>query len=205
MSMLHDFDFSQFKSKDEILVENLRIENCRITGIQCKFLRILKCNFKNVVFDNSIYEVYTNIKNCEFNGCIFHDTFEGDDLELAIGDSVFSNCLFEGISYQSFSIQSNITNCKLLDCHFKNIQIKGDLCFTGLEINGGEVEHFHFYGNQILQNNLFDIKLKDVSLVGALIQNKMENVIFKNVTLKGYNMDNTFLNCDTNEFTFVPL
>lgn len=205
MSMLQKFDYLQFKSKskDKVFVENISIENCIITGIQCGFLTFLKCSFKNVVFENSLYEVYTCMENCEFVDCKFHDNFEGNDLELVIRGCTFSDCLFENISYNSIQVQSNIINCKMINCNFKKIQIEGDLCFIGLEISGGKVEDFRFTGNQILANEISNMQIKDANLNVALIKNKMENVIFENVILKGYDKENTFTNCDKSGFTFI--
>lgn len=107
------------------------------------------------------------------------------------------------MSYNSIQVQSNIVNCKLINCNFRKIQIEGDLCFIGLEISGGEVEDFRYTGNQILANEFSNMEIKDANLNVALIKNKMENVIFENVTLKGYNKENTFTNCDTSGFTFI--
>lgn len=203
MSILQDFDFSQFMSKNEVLIENHNIENCRISGIKSDFLRIIKCNFKNVVFDNSFYEVYARMENCEFMNCSFRDTFEGDDLELAIHDSVFSNCLFENIGYKSSMVQSDIVNCKFMNCNFTDIQIEGDICLIGAELIGGKIEHFRFAGNQIMKNTFSNMEMKDVDLNVALIDNKIESIIFKNVKVMGYNKDNTFINCNTNDITFL--
>lgn len=193
--MVKDFDFSHFISKDECLLENLNIENCRISGIESGFLRIVKCNFKNVVFETSFCEQYITVRDCEFKDCTFGDTFEGEDLELSIGDSVFSDCLFENVRYQSWQVQSDITNCRLTNCNFKNIQIEGDICFVGLEMSGGKIEHFNFSGNQILQNNFYDMHMSDVNINGALIKNKMKKCEFKNVMSEGYNKDNTYIEC----------
>lgn len=193
--MMENFDFSRFISGNEMLMENLNIENCRISGIKSEFLRIVNCNFKNVVFETSFCEQYITVRNCEFKDCIFKDTFEGDDLELSIGDSAFSDCLFEDVSYQSWQVQSNITNCKLTNCDFKNIHIEGDICFVGLEMTGGKIENFKFSGNQILQNDFSNIHMSDVNVNCSLIKNKMEKCDFKNVTLEGYNKDNTYIEC----------
>jgi uncharacterized protein YjbI with pentapeptide repeats len=87
--MLKNFDLSQFTLGNEMHIENANIENCKISGIQNKFCVISKCNFNNVVFENSFYEVYAKFKECEFRECAFRDTFDGDDLELAVHDNIF--------------------------------------------------------------------------------------------------------------------
>jgi uncharacterized protein YjbI with pentapeptide repeats len=115
--MLKNFDLSQFTSGEEMRIENANIENCKISGIQNKFCVLSKCNFNNVLFENSFYEVYAAFKECEFRECIFRDTFEGDDLELAVHDNIFINCEFQNISYRSFQVQSDVTNCKFINCN----------------------------------------------------------------------------------------
>lgn len=125
--------------------------------------------------------------------CMIED--QKADLELSIGDSVFSGCLFENVRYQSWQVQSDITNCRLTNLNFKNIQIEGDICFVGLEMSGGKIEHFNFSGNQILQNDFYDMHMSDVNINGALIKNKMKKCEFKNVMSEGYNKDNTYIEC----------
>ena len=80
------------------------------------------------------------------------DTFEGEDLELLVKDNIFIDCVFENISYRSFQVQSNVTYSKFVNCNFSNIKMEGDLSFIGLEFQGGKIDNFNFYGNQIMQN-----------------------------------------------------
>jgi uncharacterized protein YjbI with pentapeptide repeats len=196
--MLKDFDLSQFISSEEMHIENANIENCKISGIKNKFCVISKCNFNNVVFENSFYEVYAMFKECEFRECTFRDTFEGDDLELAVHDDIFINCEFQNISYSSSQVQSDVTNCKFINCNFSNIKIEGDLCFVGLELQSGKIDSFSFYGNEIMQNNFSDLQIKDMNLNCAFMKNKMERICFKRTKISGYYEDNIFIDCEPN-------
>jgi hypothetical protein len=196
--MLKDFDLSQFISSEEMHIENANIENCKISGIKNKFCVISKCNFNNVVFENSFYEVYAMFKECEFRECTFRDTFEGDDLELAVHDNIFINCEFQNISYSSSQVQSDVTNCKFINCNFSNIKIEGDLCFVGLELQSGKIDSFSFYGNEIMQNNFSDLQIKDMNLNCAFMKNKMERICFKGTKISGYYEDNIFIDCEPN-------
>lgn len=200
MSVLQDLDLSQYISKENVHIENVNIENCKITGIKRKFLIIYNSNFKNVIFENSFYEVYVSFKESVFTDCIFRDSFEGDDLELVIHNSQFTGCRFENISYSSFQVQSDVTNCKFINCSFDNIMIKGDLCFTELELQGGEINGFNFYGNQIMQNNFSNMKIENANLRCAFARNKMNRIAFKNIKLNGYNNENVYVDCDTSGF-----
>lgn len=139
MSSLKNVDLSQFISDKEMRIENAVLENCVISEIQNKILVINRCHFKNVIFENSFNDVYATFKECEFAECVFHDTFEGEDLELVMQDNIFINCVFENISYRSFQVQSNVVNCKFNNCNFTNIMIEGDLCFIGLEMKSGKI------------------------------------------------------------------
>ena len=103
------------------------------------------------------------------------------------------------MKYEAPQVQSDITDCKFMNCNFKNIQIDGDLSINGIEVTDGKIENFHFYGNTIWDNTLSNVQMIDVDLNGALIQNKLKDVCLKNVTLKGYSENNTFDNCNTSE------
>jgi uncharacterized protein YjbI with pentapeptide repeats len=201
--MLKNFDLSQFTLGEEVHIENANIENCKISGIQNKFCVICKCNFNNVVFENSFYEVYAKFKECEFKECTFRDTFEGDDLELAVHDNIFINCEFQNISYTSCQVQSDVVNCKFINCNFSNIKIEGDLCFIGLELQSGKIDNFSFYGNQIMQNIFSDLQIKDLNLNCAFMKNKMERIYFKGTKISGYCEDNIFIDCEPNEIEMI--
>lgn len=204
MNTLKDFDLSPFTTKDEVLIENINIENCKISGIQSKSLRIINCKFKNVIFENSFFEIYACFEQCEFTECIFHDTFEGDDLELAVTDNIFTRCLFENISYMSMDVQSEIISCKFFDCSFINIKAFGDLTLVGLEVHDSKIRDFGFNCSEIRRNNFSDTQMENANIICRFISNNMQNVIFKNVRLRGgdaYSNDkiykeNTFVDCD---------
>lgn len=201
--MLKYFDLSQFTLSEGMHIENANIENCKISGIQNRICVICKSNFNNVVFENSFNEVYATFKECEFRKCMFRDTFEGEDLELAVKDNIFINCVFQNISYRSFQVQSNVTNSKFINCNFSNIKMEGDLCFVGLELQSGKIDSFTFYGNQIMQNNFSDLQIKDMNLNCAFIKNKMERIYFKGTKISGYCKDNIFIDCEQNGIEMI--
>ena len=198
MSMLEYLDLSQFILNGKMHIENASIENRKISGIQNRFVSISKCSFNNVVFENSFHEVYATFKECEFIECMFRDTFEGEDLELLVKDNIFIDCVFENISYRSFQVQSNVTYSKFVNCNLSNIKMEGDLSFIGLEFQGGKIDNFNFYGNQIMQNIFLDLQIKDMNLNCAFIENRMERIDFKGTKISGYCRDNIFIGCEPN-------
>ena len=198
MSMPEYLDLSQFTLNGKMHIENASIENRKISGIQNKFISISKCSFNNVVFENSFHEVYATFKESEFIKCTFRDTFEGEDLELLVKDNIFIDCVFENISYRSFQVQSNVTNSKFINCNLSNIKMEGDLSFVDLELQGGKIDSFTFYGNQIMFNNFSDLQIKDMNLNCAFIKNKMERINFKGTKISGDCKDNIFIGCEPN-------
>lgn len=198
MSSLKNVDLSQFISDKEMRIENAVLENCVISEIQNKILVINRCHFKNVIFENSFNDVYATFKECEFAECVFHDTFEGEDLELVMQDNIFINCVFENISYRSFQVQSNVVNCKFNNCNFTNIMIEGDLCFIGLEMKSGKINNFSFYGNQIIQNYFSDLQIANTDLKCAFMKNKLERIDLREVKINGYCRDNILIECEPN-------
>lgn len=198
MSRLKNVDLLQFISDKEMRIENTNLENCVVSEIQNKILVINGCHFKNVTFENSFNDVYVTFKECEFTECVFHDTFEGEDLELVMQNNLFINCVFENISYRSFQVQSNVVNCKFNDCSFINIVIEGDLCFIGLEMKSGKINNFSFYGNQIMQNYFSDLQIANMDLKCAFMKNKLERIDLGDVKINGYCKDNILIQCESN-------
>lgn len=74
----------------------------------------------------------------------------------------------------------------------------GDLSFIGLEFQGGKIDNFNFYGNQIMQNIFLDLQIKDMNLNCAFIENRMERIDFKGTKISGYCRDNIFIECEPN-------
>ena len=73
-----------------------------------------------------------------------------------------------------------------------------DLSFIGLEFQGGKIDNFNFYGNQIMQNIFLDLQIKDMNLNCAFIENRMERIDFKGTKISGYCRDNIFIECEPN-------
>lgn len=95
-------------------------------------------------------------------------------------------------------LQSNVTYSKFVNCNFSNIKMEGDLSFIGLEFQGGKIDNFNFYGNQIMQNIFLDLQIKDMNLNCAFIENRMERIDFKGTKISGYCRDNIFIECEPN-------
>ena len=117
---------------------------------------------------------------------------------MLVKDNIFIDCVFENISYRSFQVQSNVTYSKFVNCNFSNIKMEGDLSFIGLEFQGGKIDNFNFYGNQIMQNIFLDLQIKDMNLNCAFIENRMERIDFKGTKISGYCRDNIFIECEPN-------
>ena len=72
------------------------------------------------------------------------------------------NQLFERIDYTATSLtKDEYEDCKFVNCNFSNIKMEGDLSFIGLEFQGGKIDNFNFYGNQIMQNIFLDLQIKE--------------------------------------------
>lgn len=198
MSRLNVLDLSQYMANEELRLENQNFKNCKISGIKNKFLTIYRCRFNNVEFENSFHDVYASFKECEFEECVFRDTFQGEDLELVVQENIFIDCVFENICYRSFQVQSNIVNCKFINCNFTDIAIEGDLCFIGLELKSGTIENFSFHGNQVMQNSFSDLQISNMDLECAFIKNRLERIDLKGVKITGYCKDNILIECEPN-------
>ena len=75
--MLKRLDLSQFTLNEKMYIENANIQNCKISEIQNRICVISKCNFYNVVFENSFYEVYATFKECKFKNVCFEILLKG--------------------------------------------------------------------------------------------------------------------------------
>ena len=174
--------------------------------MQFEKVRITNCIFENVIFKNHT-KTTCCIEECEFINCEFHDTFrdeELDDILLVLMNNIFTQCLFENISFYGYNEQSEILHSKFANCNFKNIQLEGNLAIAALTLSEGNVECFSFKGLEIRDNCLINVKLKDLDLKAAVYFNKLENVVFKDVKLTGRIDKNDFINCDESGFTFIP-
>ena len=209
MNERKDFDISEYLKDGVVYLENLRIEDHRIAGLQTEWRKtgfvIVKCVFNNVEFDNHCGRGYARIEGCEFINCVFHDTLGSGRLEVE--KNVFRNCIFEGVSICGVNV-SRIANCSFLNCDFNKIDLKWKTALYDLEIDGGKIEHSSIVRGSIKRIKISDMHMEHMQLRGNFYQNRMESVVFKDVSLVG-NMgdtgtekENIFVDCDTDEFIF---
>lgn len=146
--MVKEFDFSAFETTEkDIRVENQKIENCSITGIQCKNFDFQRCQFHNVIFDSVFKgdeEQSLNIEECEFRNCKFSDKFGGFSVFLTAFNNEFFECQFENVVYHGYMEQSEVQDIKFVNCTFKDIVLLGDLPLSGMEINGGSIKKCYY-------------------------------------------------------------
>ena len=78
------------------------------------------------------------------------------------------------------------------------LNLRGGAGFDVYEFQGGKIDNFNFYGNQIMQNIFLDLQIKDMNLNCAFIENRMERIDFKGTKISGYCRDNIFIECEPN-------
>ena len=205
MSIMNDFNIAKFVTDGKLLLENQKIENCKIAGMQFERVKIKNCVFENVIFENYTKKSFW-LENCEFRNCKFHDVFrdeELDDILLVVMNNVFIDCLFEDISFYGYNEQSEILDNKFEKCKFNKLKLEGNLAIANLMLNGGNIEDFSFKGLEIRDNCIENLQLQELDLMTAVYYNKFENVVFDDVRLTGRINDNNFINCDKSGFTFI--
>lgn len=209
MNERRDFDISKYLKDDKVCLENLRIENCRIAGLQSEWAKkelvIIKCILDNVVFDNHCGRGYVNIQKSEFINCVFHDTLGSGNLEVR--ESIFTNCTFADMNIRGVSV-SSVAKCHFTDCDFNNVDLKWNFSLYESEINGGKIDHCSIAEGYVSEIKVSDLQIEHVQLNGAFEQNRMESVIFKDVLLvgsmgeAGSEAENVFIDCDMDGFMF---
>jgi len=195
--------FTEMQSKYFRLMK-MEIENCSIEGIESKDIKFRDCVFHNVTFDNHYETGYVSIEHCTFIHCVFHDTF-GDGM-LEVKDSLFQNCLFEGIGMEKEDGVFNMNTSEFIDCTFREIIWKGGGVFFGSKIKKGTMEHIYYKTNDISRSTFSDLQIDTMELEVEEISfydNQLNAVIFKNMTIKGMVEDNHFVDCDTSGLTFI--
>jgi hypothetical protein len=209
---MKDFDVLKYLRGEDVYLENLKIENCRITGLQEEWdkrkLLISKCTLQNVVFDNHCGRGYVEITDSTFENCSFYDTLGNG--HLTVKDSLFQNSLFESVYLsEDARIGSSIERSKFLDCSWKNVILLWDIGFYGVEIYGGRVENSNFVGQVMDECQISQFQMENVDLKLILIRNRLEHVEFKNVVLNGYMSgknsakENIFKGCDTSGLKYT--
>lgn len=208
MSTMQDFDYSQYIINGEMVLENLDLKDCKISGITNRNLVICNCNLTNVVLDNHFSEGYITFEGCRFLKCHFYDTYVGNAIELIVVNNAFEDCIFENIKYNLCAGQSEVQESKFTNCTFRNIAIDGQMCFIGLDVCGGSIIHLDLHCENIMNNQFTDMKMEQVNINRGFIKNKMNNIVFDEVVLHTSNYekmykDNEFVECNTDGLTII--
>ena len=190
--------FTGMQSKNFRLIK-MDIKECSMEGIKSDDIRFRDCFFHNVIFDSHFDACYVSIEHCTFIDCVFRDMFEDGHLHLT--DSLFQNCLFEGVSMEKEDGILGVNRIEFMGCTFKEIVWKGTGVFSRSQIKGGAMERIFYKNDDISFNEFSDIQIEDMELVVdaelGFYDNQINSVVFKNATLKGLMEDNEFVNCDT--------
>lgn len=200
-------DPTEYIIKGNLRLKNLILENYVITNIRSKKVQLHMSTFRNVIFENHFEDNDVVIKKCTFINCSFHDAF-GNDSNLEMQDCMFQDCLFENVSMDIKGEISTILNVQIINCTFKNMDLKGSFEISYLDVSRGMMEDIDCLGSDLSYSRFSNVMLKNVNLKLALLNNKFESVIFQSVTLKGCmglggKNENEFLQCDTSGFTFI--
>ena len=199
-----DFDLSRYLKDGEVHLVDVKIENCRITGRQCKASYFIKCVFHNVVFERNFEWDVISYEKCKFTNCVFHG--ELGKSYLILQDNLFKNCLFEDISMEFDGEMSCMADNGFFDCNFTNVKLVRDIEFLSQTVCGGKIEEAFLISSNMTMNQFTDMQMENVRIIASYSDNVMASVVFDNVTLEweadeSYDDGNLFYECDTTGFT----
>lgn len=207
MNSLKDFDVSDYIKDGEVLLRNLRIENCRIAGLELQNIRLIRinnCVLENVTFQNC-FKYGVIISESTFIDCRFHDTINGDksyDGVLSLRHSAFTDCLFDDVDLYVCE-ESSVAKCYFWNCTFKNVDITGGIETGSSFWIGGTMEDLAYKVVYIDNCEFYHMKMQHMDIGAGIDGNRFEDIKFENVTVRGRNGGNTFVDCDTDGYTFV--
>lgn len=200
---MKEFNWEEFTRNDKVRIENINVENCQVIGTHREWVEIINCQFRNVIFHNVYEDNCVDIEDCEFINCTFQDTFDGDSVLMTYFRNRFKDCLFENVVYNGYTEQSEIIDYnKFFNCHFRNIEIKGDVTLMDMEINGGSIERLVYEANIITGCRFSNVLMKNILIRAYLTENIMEKVTFEDVVIQGKEDHNDLINC-INEFKLI--
>jgi len=219
MSEQKEFDLSIYLQDGQVCLENLRIENCKIVGLQCKAGYFKGCVFEHVVFDYQFEQRIIIFEECEFTKSEFHGNLK--KTQMVLRDNLFKGCLFENIFLEFMEGgRSVITDNGFFDCVFKNVKSEQELQFTNQMICGGKMEEFSLLLDVTqalcsqqcsnMQHNIFsNMQMENVHFMAAYNDNVMESVSFWNTAIEwileldnaNSQDNNKFYECDTSGLT----
>lgn len=210
MSRYENFDFSAYLQNGDIRLENLKIENCKISGQQCRANYFKNCCFHDVLFEYSDKQELIIFEDCEFTGCVFQGDLK--ETSLAIMDSLFKDCTFEHISLEfAEGARTAIKESGFFNCNFKDIRTKQEIYFANQTVSGGKMENvsllldipmaLSYQQCSAVHHNLFsDVKMDNVCFMGDYDSNVMDSVDFAHTTIEWILMLDNSSGFDNNEF-----
>lgn len=204
--MSKEFRLSAFAVEGGYRLENQTVENCRIMGIQYRNFDFIDCRFHKVIFENAFEGEtgqYVNIQGCEFTDCEFRNQYRGIGVRLNLHCNVFTDCRVINTVYHGYMEPSEIRSNRFINCHFRSIEIQGNVSLSGLEMTGGSIRYIDYIGSSITQSTFSGITMEDILVKAALTDNRMENVVFRDVTIRGSGDDRNELENCTNRYTFI--
>jgi len=202
--------FDDYFQYCDVYMEESRFKKCEFhgkQGRQCKSFEITGCTFENVLFDNQFKDSLIAVEDCHFRHCEFRGMFGSGDFALC--NSQLENSLLENINMGPGEESALVAECEFLNCSLKNIEIKREIEFDELDIREGKIEYLNCIKSDIQECHFFKVCLENVYLESNFLDNDMDSVVFRNVTLKGTMRDksdieeNVFINCDTSGFTYL--
>lgn len=204
--MVKEFRLSAFAVDGGFRLENQTVENCGIMGTQYNNFAFIKCTFHGVVFENTFVGApgqYVHIRDCEFTDCEFRDQYRGIATRLICYNNIFTDCRVVNMVYHGYEEQSEICGNRFIDCCFRGIEIQGDIRVSGMEAIGGSMRYVDYIGSRITRSTFTDMSIEDILIKANLTDNRMENVLFRDVTVRGNDNDRNELVGCTNRYTFI--
>lgn len=203
MSEKREFDLSEYLKDDEVYLENVRLENCRLVSSGDNGIVFRKCVFQNVIIDgnNEKWGNETAFYECELRNCIFRGDF--GETYLVWEENFFKNCLFENINIECGDDMSTIVDNGFFDCNFKNVKLNQDIEFLEQTISGGKMQNVLLISSSMSRNLFSKIQMEQVIIRALYSENVMDSIIFKDVMLEweleddNYPDENLFYQCDT--------
>lgn len=210
MSSYEKFDLSAYLQNGDIRLENLKLENCKISGQQCRANYFKNCCFHDVLFEYSDKQKLIIFEACEFTGCVFQGDLK--ETSLAIMDSLFKDCTFEHISLEfTEGARTVIKENGFFNCNFKDIRTEQEIDFANQTVSGGKMENVSMLLDipmalscqqcSQMHHNLFsDVKMDNVCFVADYNSNVMDSIDFAHTTIEWILMLDNSSGFDSNKF-----
>jgi uncharacterized protein YjbI with pentapeptide repeats len=206
----HNAVFENYFQYCDVSMEESQFKNCEFhgkQGEQCESFEMRECTFERVLFNNQFKDSLIAVENCHFRHCTFRGMLGSGDFELC--DSQLEDSQIENINMGPQGESALVTECEFVNCNFKNIDISREIEFDELDIREGKINSLNCIKSDIQLCHFYKVCLENVYLESNFLDNDMDSVIFRNVTLKGTMRnksdieENVFIHCDTSGFTYL--